>query len=238
MTELMAKVENKDGVLVVSSRVIAEQLNKRHSDVLTQLENIISENENIRSLIISSVYSVETQNRKYKEYLLTEKGFTVYMFNIQGHNDFKLSYINEFEKMKNALNTQMRVPTNFKEALLLALEQQERIEKQQAQIEYQKPKVEFYDEIIDSKDTIDIGQLAKTINVKNIGRNKLFEILREKSILDRRNQPYQSFIDRGYFKTIETSYVQGGDVKIHIKTVVFQKGVDYIRKLLKENSEQ
>jgi Rha family phage regulatory protein len=202
MTELMAKVQNKDGLLVVSSRIIAEQLNKRHSDVLAQLESIISENENVRSLIISSSYKVESQNREYKEFLLTEKGFTIYMFNVQGHNDFKLSYIDEFERMKNALNTTIKVPTNFKEALLLALEQQEIIEKQQEQIEYQKPKVEFYDEIIDSKDTIDIGQLAKTLNVKNIGRNKLFEILREKSILDRRNQPYQTYIDRGYFKTI------------------------------------
>ena len=139
-----------------------------------------------------------------------------------------------FIECEKKLKNQIKVPTTLKEALLLALQQQEQIEQQQLLIESQKPKVEFYDEIIDSKDTIDIGQLAKTLNIKNIGRNKLFEILRDKSILDRRNQPYQTFIDRGYFKTIETSYVQGGDVKIHIKTVVYQKGVDYIRKLLKE----
>ena len=107
------------------------------------------------------------------------------------------------------------------------------IETYKQQIEYQKPKVEFYDQIIDSKDTIDIGSLAKTLNIKNLGRNKLFEILRERKILDSKNQPYQTYIDRGYFRTIETSYIQGGDVKIHIKTVVFQKGVDYINKLLK-----
>ena len=39
MNELIVKVENKEGKLVVSSRVIAEQFNKRHSDVLAQLEN-------------------------------------------------------------------------------------------------------------------------------------------------------------------------------------------------------
>lgn len=107
------------------------------------------------------------------------------------------------------------------------------IETYKQQIEYQKPKVEFYDQLIDSKDTIDIGALAKTLNIKNVGRNKLFEILRENKILDNKNQPYQTYIDRGYFRTIETSYIHGGDVKIHIKTVVFQKGVDFIRKLIK-----
>ena len=110
---------------------------------------------------------------------------------------------------------------------------QKEIENYKKEIEYQKPKVEFYDQIIDSKDTIDIGSLAKTLNIRNIGRNKLFEILRERKILDSKNQPYQTYIDRGYFRTIETSYIQGGDVKIHIKTVVFQKGVDYISKMLK-----
>ena len=110
---------------------------------------------------------------------------------------------------------------------------QKEIENYKKEIEYQKPKVEFYDQIIDSKDTIDIGSLAKTLNIRNIGRNKLFEILRERKILDSKNQPYQTYIDRGYFRTIETSYIQGGDVKIHIKTVVFQKGVDYISKILK-----
>ena len=110
---------------------------------------------------------------------------------------------------------------------------QKEIENYKKEIEYQKPKVEFYDQIIDSKDTIDIGSLAKTLNIRNLGRNKLFEILRERKILDSKNQPYQTYIDRGYFRTIETSYIQGGDVKIHIKTVVFQKGVDYISKMLK-----
>ena len=107
-----------------------------------------------------------------------------------------------FIECEKKLKNQIKVPTTLKEALLLALQQQEQIEQQQLLIEAQKPKVDFYDEIIESKDTIDIGQLAKTLNIKNIGRNKLFEILRDKSILDRRNQPYQTFIDRGYFKTI------------------------------------
>ena len=108
------------------------------------------------------------------------------------------------------------------------------LEEHRAKVLEYKPKADFYDEIMQSDDTIDIGQLAKTLNINGIGRNKLFEILREKKILDRRNIPYQNFVDAGYFRTIETSYTSGGDTKIHIKTVVYQKGVDYIRKILKK----
>lgn len=88
----------------------------------------ILENPNVGSLIIPSFYRVSNQKIQYKEYLLTKDGFTLYMFNIQGYNDFKMAYINKFNEMEKKLQNQFKVPTNFKEALQLALEQQEKIE--------------------------------------------------------------------------------------------------------------
>ena len=70
MTNIIAKIENVNGELVVSSRVVAEQLRKRHSDVLASLEQIL-ENTGSTSLIVINEYSVPNQTRKYKEYLLT-----------------------------------------------------------------------------------------------------------------------------------------------------------------------
>ena len=69
------------------------------------LESIdkILENGDYRSLCISTTYKVEGQKREYKEYLLTKDGFTMYMFNIQGYNDFKLAYINKFNEMAEQL---------------------------------------------------------------------------------------------------------------------------------------
>ena len=102
MGELIAKIENVNGILVVSSRVIAKQLGKKHSDVLDSLNNILEKGD-FRSLIIPSFYQVKGQKRSYKEYLLTKDGFTLYMFNIQGYNDFKMNYINKFNRMEQAL---------------------------------------------------------------------------------------------------------------------------------------
>jgi len=102
MGELIAKIENVNGILVVSSRVIAKQLGKNHSDVLDSLNNILEKGD-FRSLIIPSFYQVKGQKRNYKEYLLTKDGFTLYMFNIQGYNDFKMNYINKFNRMEQAL---------------------------------------------------------------------------------------------------------------------------------------
>lgn len=98
-----------------------------------------------------------------------------------------------------------------------------------------KPKADFYDEVAGSKDSIEMGHVAKVLGIKGIGRNKLFEILRNKKVLDKSNIPYQKFVDSGYFRVLEQKYTTpSGETKINIKTMVFQKGVDYIRKIIKE----
>lgn len=142
------------------------------------------------------------------------------------------------EKLEAALKSKFQVPTTFAEALRLAAEQQEKIEEQQKLIEVQTPKAEFYDEVVDSKDAIDMQAVAKVINM-GIGRNKLFEFLRNNKVLMQNNQPYQYYIDLGWFRVIESKYTKpSGDICINLKTVVFQKGVDGIRKLIKQNKHK
>lgn len=97
-----------------------------------------------------------------------------------------------------------------------------------------KPKIEFYDDVASSKTAIPMDQVAKVLEINGIGRNKLFEILRNKKILQTNNIPYQTYVDRGYFRVIESKYTKpSGETCISIKTLVYQKGVEYIRKLLK-----
>lgn len=88
--------------LVTTSRIISNGLGKRHADVIKSLDKIL-ENENLRSVIIPTTYKVKNQKRSYREYLLTKDGFTLYMFNIQGHNDFKMAYIKRFNEMEDML---------------------------------------------------------------------------------------------------------------------------------------
>ena len=140
-----------------------------------------------------------------------------------------IAYIDKLEK---ALKSQYQVPKSFAEALRLAAEQQEQIEQQQKQLEMQKPKVEFYDAVTDSKDTFDMAAVAKVLNM-GIGRTKLFALLRECKVLRANNEPRQNFVDNGWMRQIETTFnLPDGSQKIYRKTVVFQKGLDGIRKLI------
>ena len=108
--------------------------------------------------------------------------------------------------------------------------EEEKVRQDQAkQLLEQKPKVEFFDAVAESKDAIEIASVAKVLDVPGVGRNKLFEFLRDHKILMRNNQPYQKYIDCGYFRIIEQKYERSnGDTCINIKTLVYQKGVKYI----------
>lgn len=99
-----------------------------------------------------------------------------------------------------------------------------------------EPKAQFYDDVAGSKDSIEMGHVAKVLGIKGMGRNNIFSLLRAEKVLDRSNIPYQQYVDLGYFRVLEQKYtVPGGETKINIKTMVFQKGIDFIRKKI-ENS--
>jgi prophage antirepressor-like protein len=127
------------------------------------------------------------------------------------------------------------MPKTFSEALMAYAKEVEARERLELENTEMRPKAEFYDDVTGSEDTIDIGEVAKVLHM-GIGRNKLFQFLRDKKVLAPNNAPYQRFIDAGYFRRVESSYEVYGTTHVSVKTVVFQRGVDYIRKLLKESA--
>lgn len=104
------------------------------------------------------------------------------------------------------------------------------ISQKDKQIEQMKPKAEFFDAVADSRTAISMNEVSKVLGIKGYGRNNLFEFLRNNGILDRWNVPYQRYIDCGWFRVIEQKYTRQGEPCVTTKTLVYQKGVDAIRK--------
>lgn len=93
--------------------------------------------------------------------------------------------------------------------------------------------------VTSSDDLFEMAEVAKVLNYKGFGRNKLFQFLRDLEILRYNNQPYQKYVDAGYFKQIEQNFDDGyGNQKINLKTVVTQNGINYIRIKLDEFTDK
>lgn len=231
MNELIKVTQNNNGEQLVSARELYEFLGSKQ-DFTTWIKNRIEKYDFIENVDYTLHKKMEGKTWKHNYVIKLDMAKELSMVENNDKGKQARRYFIECEKQ---LKQQFKVPTTFKEALQLALEQQERIEALELKQAEDRPKVEFYNEVTESKDTIDIGTVAKVLNIKGVGRNKLFEILRDKKILMPNNQPYQRYIDNGWFRQIESKFnLPNGDIKINIKTVVFQKGVDGIRKVLKE----
>lgn len=106
-------VSNKDGKLVVSSREVAENFGKRHSDVLEKIHVLIAQvnsTENSVQYFILSRY-VDSSGKANKEYLLTRDGFSLLVMGFTGQKalDWKLKYITAFNEMENALKENIQI---------------------------------------------------------------------------------------------------------------------------------
>lgn len=228
-------VQEKNGELLVSSLIIAENVGYEHRAVIQLINSYKIDFEELGALHLKCIGTNGTNT--YKTWYDLNENQVTFLLQLMKNNEytvkFKLTLTKAFSIMKSKLqeNTFL-IPKTFSEALLLASKQAEQIEKQNQLLLEQKPKVDFFEAVTGSKDTIDIGTVAKVLN-KKIGRNKLFEILRDKNILMASNMPYQKFIDCGYFRVIETKYNKpDGSTHIGFKTLVYQKGVNYINKII------
>lgn len=130
------------------------------------------------------------------------------------------------------------LPRTYKEALAQLLIEVDKNEKLELENKEMKPKAEFFDTVADSKTAISMNEVAKVLNIKGYGRNNLFEFLRENKVLDRWNVPYQRYVDNGWFRVIEQHYQKNGEPIVTTKTLVYQKGVDGIRKMINQMEDK
>lgn len=91
-----------------------------------------------------------------------------------------------------------------------------------------------YDALKGSKSLIPMKDVADTLAIPGIGRNNLFKILRERNILNDGNKPYREYIENGWFKSVESEYTTTSGVHISFTTKATVKGLENIRRLLKE----
>ena len=137
-------IQNKDGVAVVSSRVVAYDFDKRHDHVLRDINNIIESNttQNWGLLFIESQYKA-SNGKMNKEYLLTRDGFSLLVMGFTGKEalQWKLQYIEAFNKMEEQIKQASHNPyANLSPELqsIIMLDQKQQMLEQQVQTVQQK----------------------------------------------------------------------------------------------------
>jgi anti-repressor protein len=141
-------------------------------------------------------------------------------------------YFIEVEKRARQISTKQLTDDEMIRNAMMILDG--RVKKLEAKIEQDKDKVQFFHDVTGSKDAIEMSKVAKVIDC-GMGRNQLFQFLRDKKILQKDNTPYQKYVDARLFRVVEQKYRKpSGETCISIKTLVYQKGINVILKLLRD----
>ena len=107
------KIVKYGNQLVVDSRDVAEMVEKRHADLMRDIENYnqILENAKLRSqdFFILSSYKTEGNNKTYPCYLITKKGCDMAANKMTGEKGilFTARYIEKFYEMEEQLHKPM-----------------------------------------------------------------------------------------------------------------------------------
>ena len=240
MENLITKTE--DGKLVVSSRRVADDFKKRHSDVIEKIQQLIKAEKSVMSMFIESSYKAGT-GKNYKEYLLTRDGFSLLVMGFNGREalEWKLKYIEAFNAMERKLK-EISKPDSYMiddpiERAKRWIEEREQYNKVAAELEEQNS---FVNKISESNGSMLVREVAKLASKGNItiGEKALWSKLREWGYISRKStEPMQSVINAGWFEVIERVVERDGKSFVYKTTKVTNKGQIHIIKKLSKESE-
>lgn len=212
----------------ITSIEIAEITGKLHKNVLRDIE--LMEEGWIKGggLKFELTSYFDNRNREKPCYLLTK---TECLYVATKYNDeARAKLVLRWEQLeKEKALSGFNVPKTFREALLLAAEQQRMIEEKDKELEVVRPKAELMDKVINTEDLVDIGQASKLLKL-GFGRNTLYKLLRKMGIFFKnRNEPKQTYVKQDYFK-LKEELVTGWPDRTYTRVYVTQKGLEFLGK--------
>ena len=226
---------------VVSSRKVAEIFEKEHRRVLQDIRELSCGDDFRLHNFVQSSY-INSQDKEQPEYLMTRDGFTLLAMGFTGSKamQWKIKYIETFNRMEAELSTSFAIPRTYAEALHLAAELEDKRLILEAKIEQDAPHTNLGKTITASHDCITVAEFVPIMKQagikygydgKRLWQNNLYDMLRKEGFLLTRpkNMPSADARDEKIFFVEEkTNYNAYGDVHINKQTLITGKGQTHL----------
>ncbi|MCY8199833.1 phage regulatory protein/antirepressor Ant [Bacillus subtilis] len=228
---------------VTDSLTVAEIFGKRHADVIKSIETLNCSKDFAERNFSLSEYQDST-GRSLKKYLIKRDGLTFLVFGYTGAKAalFKEKYIAEFNRMEAELQKMTQPSYMIEDPVSRAKrwisEQEERQHLEQT-LKIQEPLVNFAQSCMASEKSMLVRELAKLASKNGIviGEKRLFQKLREwKMIMANKNEPYQEYVERGYFEIAQGVRDVNGTPKSWLTMRITPKGQAFIINKLKQQA--
>ena len=214
MNELLTISKENTSALTMSSREIAELINKNHSDLCRSIERLIA--KEVIGGYQPTAYTHPQNGQTYYEYHLSKRDSLIVV--AQNCPEFTAAIVDRWQELENQQKPTALIPQSFSEALMLAAQLQ-------AEKERNAPKVAFVDHYVEVGTSKSFRETAKILKMPERALvNRLVEdkyLYRQSGVL----LPYQSAHTKDLF-TVKTGTAEHGHN--YTQTRVTSKGIEFI----------
>lgn len=204
--------------LTMSSRAIAELVESRHDSVKRTIERCAEKGAIPMPPLVGYLDSAGRGGQE--EYHLDKRSSMIVVAQLSP--EYTAAIVDRWQELE--AQQAPKIPATMAEALRLAADQAEQLERQQAQLALAAPKVAFVDSYMDSTGLKGFRQVAKLIKA-NEAQFRLFLI--ERKIMYRLAgewSAYQNHIDAGRF-SVKTGEANG---HAYTRSLFTPKGVEWV----------
>ena len=226
-----------DGQAVTNSVKVAEKFGKEHKHVLESIRKLMTaENSAVLQMFEESTY-INEQNKTQPMYLMNRDGFTLLAMGFTGTKamEFKIDYINAFNKMESKIKKSIAVLPDFtdpaeaamawakeyKEKKVLAIENK-KLEEENIQLAAENQELKhdknYLDLIMRSKALLTISQIAQDYGMSGKALNKKLADMGIQYSINGQWILYAKYKDCGYVssRSIDITRADGRpDVVLH-----------------------
>jgi Rha family phage regulatory protein len=239
-------VKGDDGVVRVDSRDVAYNFEKRHANVLRDIENLKAKEKQGELNFELCHYRIDG-GREYPHYLINRKGFQLLVMGFTGVVAYawKVKYIDAFDAMEEELTRRTPASINVRdygqlaEIALQLIEVNKELKDEVAKL---KPDAERMNMLEASKGSITMTAMAKMLDVK---RPWLFDLMAECGWFYKQagaHLPYAPVMKQGYLEVVpghgKAIMRSSGAVEIKATTMVTTKGIAKITEIVKHELEK
>ena len=223
------------------TKIISNNFNNNKARYEHGIHYIYLEGNELKDFLQSLNLGLQNESKIRSLYLWTERGALLHAKSLNTDKAWEMyDYLVEhYFRTREPVKPQFYIPKTLPEALRLAADLAEKVDSLEATIEENAPLVAFAEQVKKSKDSLLIREFAKICCKEgiNIGEKRLYKKLREWGmIFENSTEPYQRYIDNGYFEIVEVSVDTQSGVRLCKTTRVLPQGQIYIINRLRKES--
>lgn len=236
MNELITTNHNDDGEIIISGRELHEFLEVK-TDYKDWFPRMVSYGfeQGVDFIVFAEKVEAQKRARTYEQinhHIKLDMAKEIAMIQRSEKGKKARQYFLQLEKMWNSPEMVMKRALQYADRKVIEMK---------LAIEKDKPYTSFGKAVANSSAGINIGEFCKIVYKENgvkIGRNKMFEWLRDNGFLiatgREKNNPKQRYIEAGWFVSVPTVVKRTeGDVQ-QATTLITGKGQVKLLELLKE----